>query len=101
MQHIWHRCIRHQIGGYRTVRLFHADIKICSTTGQLQICNRKRARRNLFLINHKTILFNSYQRVTLSNPLHPWRKILFRVRQHLHITKQPHTSEANRIKNIA
>lgn len=61
----------------------------------------KRARRNLFLINHKTILFNSYQRVTLSNPLHPWRKILFRVRQHLHITKQPHTSEANRIKNIA
>ena len=63
--------------------------------------NRERARRNLFLINHKTILFNSYQRVTLSNPLHPWRKILFRVRQHLHITKQPHTSEANRIKNIA
>lgn len=90
-----------EMEGYRTVRLFHADIKICSTTGQLQICNRKRARRNLFLINDKTILFNSYQRVTLSNPLHPWRKILFRVRQHLHITKQPHTAEANRIKNIA
>ena len=49
----------------------------------------------------KTVLFNSYQRITLSNPLHPWRKILFRVRQHLHITKQPHTAEANRIKNIA
>ncbi len=78
MQHIWHCCIRHQIGGYRASASFTltsrsapppANCKSESRTGQEEPLSDKPQNRSV----------QSYQRITLSNPLHPWRKILFRL----------------------